>query len=363
MQNINTEQQLTETSELLNFTVHPRTREMYRSNYSAFLAWCVKAHPIVFTNQFLSSIENISSDKLIKNHIHRNIKASDIEFDAITAEIFVEFLLKEKKRESGGYLSFSGYSTHRSSFRALFSNFRREMPNSMEKEIALYFKGLKRKIAVASGAGLGKVKVGKTPLDFELYAFISEQVISSGSTDKITWRTFFLFCWNLMCRADNGVHIHHSHMEWSGDALVVYFSHMKNDQEGTRPKDGRHIFANPLRPSICPILGLAIYWASTRNDPSGKGYLFPGSNQYNRFSKVLSRVLNEDAVLQELTRRGYKVEDFGSHSVRKGSASHAASGSTSCPSATAVCIRAGWSQGPVQDTCLRFQGAGDQFCG
>jgi hypothetical protein len=31
---------------------------------------------------------------------------------------------------------------------------------------------------------------------------------------------------------------------------------MKNDQSGERPRDPRHIYANPLMPEVCPILSL-----------------------------------------------------------------------------------------------------------
>ncbi|KAF1782330.1 hypothetical protein GQ600_8799 [Phytophthora cactorum] len=36
---------------------------------------------------------------------------------------------------------------------------------------------------------------------------------------------------------------------------------MENDQDGTRPRDARHIYANRFLPEICPILSLAIYAA------------------------------------------------------------------------------------------------------
>ena len=49
--------------------------------------------------------------------------------------------------------------------------------------------------------------------------------------------------------------------------------------------------------------------------------------------------------------------------MRKGAATYASSGSTACPSATSVHLRAGWTLGGVQDTYLRYQGAGDMFVG
>jgi hypothetical protein len=71
-------------------------------------------------------------------------------------------------------------------------------------------------------------------------------------------------------------------MEWTEDSMAIYFAHMKNDQFGDRPKDPRHIYANPVMPEICPILGLGIYWLVYDFDAADRK-LFPGQNQYERF--------------------------------------------------------------------------------
>eukprot|EP00644_Phytophthora_capsici_P001362 jgi/Phyca11/105062/e_gw1.10.591.1 len=115
---------------------------------------------------------------------------------------------------------------------------------------------------------------------------------------------------------------------------------MKNDQGGDRPRDPRHIYANPLRPEICPILALGIFWACT--DFDGTDLLFPGNNQYERFRKSLQRILAQEDVAAELSRQGLKATELGTHSMRKGAATFCSSGSTACPSSTAVHLRAGW---------------------
>ncbi|ETK88726.1 hypothetical protein L915_07061 [Phytophthora nicotianae] len=150
-------------------------------------------------------------------------------------------------------------------------------------------------------------------------------------------------------------------MEWSGDALGVYFAHQKNDQEGRRPRDPRHIYTNPLRPAICPVLALAIFWATSPFDGSDR--LFPGSNQYERFRKCLQQLFDRDCVAEELHRRGVDRDELGTHSMRKGAVTYCASASTACPSSTAVHLRAGWSLGGVQNTYLRYESAGDMHVG
>jgi hypothetical protein len=57
------------------------------------------------------------------------------------------------------------------------------------------------------------------------------------------------------------------------------------------------------------------------------------------------------------------TDDIGTHSMRKGSATFASSGSTACPSSSAIHLRAGWTLGGVQDTYLRYECAGDMHVG
>ncbi|ETL41182.1 hypothetical protein L916_07778 [Phytophthora nicotianae] len=170
----------------------------------------------------------------------------------------------------------------------------------MEKELKQFFKGLKRQLATAQACGEGQVKVGKDPLSFELYEFLSSHLLELPGSDAIFAQVYLVISWNLMCRSANAFGVRHSHIEWGGESLRVYFAHMKNDQGGDRPRDPRHVYANPLQPSVCPILALAIYWATSTFDVDNR--LFPGSDQYDRFRKSLHRLLEDERVSVELTQ-------------------------------------------------------------
>ncbi|KAJ8561846.1 hypothetical protein ON010_g7833 [Phytophthora cinnamomi] len=64
-------------------------------------------------------------------------------------------------------------------------------------------------------------------------------------------------------------------------------------------------------------------------------------------------------MLEEIT--GEKV--YGTHSIRKGVARFASSGSTGGPSIESVCLRCGWSLGGVQGRYFRYEAAGGQYLG
>jgi hypothetical protein len=105
-----------------------------------------------------------------------------------------------------------------------------------------------------------------------------------------------------------------------------------------------------------------VYWATNTFDPTND-QLFPGNNQYERFRKEFQHLLTIEDVAEELARRGVVDDDLGTHSLRKGAATYCSSGSTACPSSTAIHLRAVWSLGGVQNTYLRYEGAGDMYVG
>ncbi|KAF1791912.1 hypothetical protein GQ600_1675 [Phytophthora cactorum] len=139
-----------------------------------------------------------------------------------------------------------------------------------------------------------------------------------GQTKKkhIFAHNLLVISWNLMCHTGNSVSIRYEHLEWDEDSLAVWFGHMKNDQEGDRQCDPRHIFANPMEPDICPILSLAIYFAVVGF--SKTSLLFPGQNQYDRYSRILKSVMDISSAAEEMEIAGRVPSDYGSHSARKG---------------------------------------------
>jgi len=66
--------------------------------------------------------------------------------------------------------------------------------------------------------------------------------------------------------------------------------------------------------------------------------------------------MSQEEILDSIVRR------YGTHSIRKGSATYASSGTTHSPSHAAIANRAGWSLG-IRSRYLRYEDAGDEFVG
>ena len=88
--------------------------------------------------------------------------------------------------------------------------------------------------------------------------------------------------------------------------------------------------------------------------------LFPGDNQYKRFTSYLEKILEKHS--EEIERDfGVDIKDVGSLSIQKRAATYVTSGATCSPPQVAINIRAGWTMGVVQNMYLRYEAAGDKY--
>jgi hypothetical protein len=201
-------------------------------------------------------------------------------------------------------------------------------------DLKTLFSGLMRLEAENVQAGISH-NTGKEPLKYSLYYNLCKKtlLLLDGGFSHL----FLTMQWNLMCRSKSVQTLDLSHITFEDDAIGITLHKIKTNQDASGPKDPRHIFGNPFCSITCCITALGIYLACNP-DHSG-GQLFPGSKQKNRFGKTLARILSG-------TESGNK---YGTHSVRKGVATFACSGSTGGPSFVSVCLRCGWSLGDIQD--------------
>jgi len=169
---------------------------------------------------------------------------------------------------------------------------------------------------------------------------------------------YLVLTWNLMCRTNNTASIRLNHLNWIRDCFGVFFAKSECDQEGDHSKDRKHVYANPFSPEICPLLSIAMYFLC--NQEIGNT-LFPGGSQNTRFTCMLRDVLRTTAGKQTSQRFGCRSDDFGVHSLRKGSSTYVSPGSTCGPSIVSLSLRCSWSMGGVEDRYLRYEAAGDQY--
>ena len=343
------------------------SHNVYHNSLSRFFNWLYIKVPQILKPEFIEQCLDRERNELIRQSIVHFLERKEYEpvhFPNLDANLFKCFIAS-LRTSNGQRLSPSTYQTYRSALYNLFVIYG-QLPlyAALNDNLKNVFSGISRDYARSVRDGQGEIKKGKDPLPFNLYRIIAKEFLRIGGKKEIFAHTFMILCWNLMCRASNAYQIKFNHMELRADALCVYFAQMKNDQTGSRPRDPRHIYANPLMPEICPILSLGMYWLTYGFIGSSNNSLFPGSNrQDDRFRIILAQAAQGGVILQELENRAMHYDDLGTHSMRKGAATYASSGSIMAPSAAAIHLRAGWKLGGVQDTYLRYESAGDMFVG
>jgi hypothetical protein len=308
--------------------------------------------------------------------------------------------IKQMKKwlESKG-LSFSIPSTNHKDILAFFGSLTRSKPHpqavrlsksalvwfhkkdaiawdkQLDMKLEKFLRGYKKREAAMRLAGEKNVFEGKHPISFTGYQIVARKFMEMKpeKTDTAiinTWNlmmfgwAWLTLSWNLMARSASVSSIKLQHISWQDDSMVIAIPKSKTDQEGDNCFP-RHVYANPLVPSICPILALAVlvfsksYWHGVK--PQEKFHLFPGEKQEARFSKLLRRVL-QSLTETESSLLGAKVNEIGTHSTRKGASSYC-SGMVGGPSMAQIYLRAGWSLGDVQDRYIFSGNGGDQFTG
>ncbi len=258
-------------------------------------------------------------------------------------------------------LSSSTLGTYRSALKYLFQFHGRPFNAAWKSDLETFFKGAKRQTANQKQNGIGKAIEGKLHMQFDLYRVLCKELLRIGDTSSIFAHAYLTISWNLICRAGNTEEIHFNHMSWESDALGVIFVTSKTDLSGEKPRDPRHIYANPLIPEVCTITALGIYLLCFDLRTATK--LFTGNDQYDRYRKYLQKLFQREAVRGELVARGINSDDLGTHSTRKGAATFVLSGSTGGPSFIPVALRCGWKLEGVTSRYLRYEAAGDQFVG
>ena len=230
------------------------------------------------------------------------------------------------------------------------------------REVKKFFQGVRREEQKDRNEGRRAKTPGKMPMSFTVFRILCQCILESDYTqhrDRFFVHCFLVLSWNLMCRGDNTAKIVVANIGWREDALTVTFYQSKSRQDGDRPVDPKHVYANPMMPEVCPVLALAMYLATHENED---GKLFSGESQLSRYSQALNAVKYHYSVVRKLAEFGQRPEDIGCHSTRKGVATYVSSGTTDGPAQAAIENRVDWASG-VQKTYQRYAKAGDQYVG
>lgn len=339
---------------IIDKRLKPKTRSGYRRKIKALRSWLVEeGHEEYVEGEDLSSPlpDDIVLDYLAYQTTGHS--TDDGGEDVVPA--------------ASTYMTFSHISGHKSAIMDYYRSRNWFLSDESKNKMSQFMAGCKRQIAELKEGGEMPMQEGKAPMSSKGYYFLGEKSLKHTEDMGlgVFAHCFLTLCWNLMARSVSVSHILYDHVSWEEDALVINLGKTKGDQEG-KNAFGRHLYANPRSPSICPILALAIFvfCQGHRVNCAASGRLLFAGNSADRTANRFGQWLRNITVAfeEDIMSLGIIIKDIGTHSFRKGIAT-ILSNCPGGPTAISIWLRAGWSLGNVQDRYI-YQGAGgDQYVG
>jgi hypothetical protein len=354
---------LTLAKEMISKRVRPRTVKSYRGCMAKFGKWLALHGGSVES----TGLPSLPLEKGLTLTFFGALVQPRLQNDPIFGKP------RAKVLENGGHIATSTVTGFKSALIWYHSDCNATIDPSLDKELNLFITGYRKEVGDMKQQGHMNAFEGKQPLSFAGYQMLASRFLemtptssasgnhrSTGDGLAVTWTmgtfgwAFLLLQWNLMARSISVAAVMLSHLTWRDDHLTCTTPRTKTDQtaESAFPKS---IFANPLQPQICPVLGIAVFVFCRTYKDGDSPALFDGKQQEDRYSKLLTSLL-ASLPDSQLAALGAKPSDIGTHSARKGSPTFALS-MPGGPTPVSVFLRAGWSLGNVKDRYI-FQGEG-----
>lgn len=156
---------------------------------------------------------------------------------------------------------------------------------------------------------------GKADLSFEGYKCLARKALieSRSANQFFISHAFLLLSWNMMVKCSLVSSIHWNDLGWEREYLTISY------QTGKKPDQVSRIYANPIDPSICPILALGLKLVC--ESPPLPAKVFVGTCGHSKFSIWLLSAL-KDVYEQNSSKFGHPLEDLNSLSIKKGASKY-----------------------------------------
>ena len=271
-----------------------KTKKIYAGKLNKWASYFTDKFPLLIsesTNSDGDVIVSVDVERLEVEHVNSflgqetkdAIEVQNTDLEPGTTE-FLDFA------ESRTVYAYQTISGHVSALKDAYKDAGVAISPDIKKCTDEFLQGYKKIIADLKAQGKYKMDEGKSHIRFAGFVQLIKLFSQYSPYNAVNYLKrafeigifcvlFIVLCWNLAQRSETVANIHLEHMHWVGDALCVRIPKSKNDQAGDKSDaddDGKHVYANPSNPLICPISNLAVYFFTT---PRTCNKLFEGSNQ------------------------------------------------------------------------------------
>ena len=332
------------------------TRKSHRRRLKILINWWMDQYPDYFeAGTRVLSQEERSDPMKFYHTCDRDIIYEGLRVDMVTA------FMAANKTKPGTQKLFSFTHMRKIHDAVLFGarTVKQVLSSQYYVEMESFLGSFKKEAADARSRGNVDEK-SADPISFSLFRLILKWSLEEGNIFVWVWT---ILQWNLMARSISidplGLH----NFSVSEDHFVIRHDSTKSDKEGDRTHN-KAVYCNPLDPLVCTGVSLGVWLSMEQrsfSDNQEKLFLRRGAKlgtaAHRYCDQLLTLVRGHWDVVQ------MHIRTFSAHGIRKGSATHVASATTSPPPIASIAHRGDWSLGQVLDVYWQFAESGDAYLG
>ena len=179
------------------------------------------------------------------------------------------------------------------------------------------------------------------PINLPLYHFVCEWSIITG--DVFFW-VFTVLLWNCLSRCINIDDLQFHNIKMGTDSAIIEFDSTKMDSKGERTTP-KNVYANPFDYKVCLFTAFGCYFCLVDEEwyDSSKVYIFinKGSKIGTAAGRYCSKMKEFVNVMEGRIKEYIRPDHLNPYGLRKGSDTHATSGTTVPPPLTSVFLCSG----------------------
>lgn len=284
----------------------------------------------------------------------------DIIYNGLNVQYVLQFLMDTKAKKNGKLKTFTDIRKYKDAILWGAKTVGERLPTSFYEEVDKYLESYKKLFIKAKKAG-NTDEQEADPISFTLYQAILLWAVKSNNIFVWFWT---LAQWNCMARCASIDPLGFHNFKLGQDSVICKYDDQKADKSGDKLSE-KNIYANPFDWTQCFWTGMGVYVAINSDTLGSHERLFlkEGVKEGTASKKYCEQLLTiVDGHSSEVMTQ-MRLDHFNPYGLRKGSATHAVSGTTLSPSLPSVARRGEWSQGLVLDVYWHFAAVGDHYLG
>ena len=285
----------------------------------------------------------------------------DLVYTGLNVKYVLHFLMSNKLKPNGKIKSVGDMRKYKDAILWGAKIAGERLPTNFYEEMEKYLISFKKIFIKAKKDGDVDEKEAD-PIPLTLYQAILKWAVVEENNIFVWFWT--LAQWNCMARCASIDPLAFHNFKLGQDSIICKYDDSKADKTGEKLSE-KNIYANPFEWTQCFWTGMGIYVALECDTLGSHERLFlkegikEGAASGRYCEQLLTLVdKHKDEVLTQM-----RPEHFNPYGWRKGSATHAVSGTTHSPSLPSIARRGEWSQGMVFDVYWHFAAIGDHYLG